>query len=537
MTSLDAALKYRDMGFSVIPVRPDKKPFIRWEEFQKRHPTEEEVQAWWAKWPNAMIGIVTGSISKIDVMDTDTEEADDELQTYLSDSIICPTQRTPGEGKHYLFTHGEGIRNSNDRSPFKFHVRGEGGYFIAPPSKNAEGGCYRWLDGLSIEEVDPPPMPSRLYNALISSYAVGGYGGGRVNVQEEHMKAHESTPRHKMFEDGVKDESLFHTANSLVKGGMAKEEVSQVLKVIMDSWGEGHEEKWREEKIESALKRAERRERNIAEEVREWVESTQGHFESTHIHREAHLSTKEEMHAVNAALRRLVEDGFIERYGDKRGHYRRIEKEETEMDFVNAPDEVFNIHWPFEIEKLVEVCPKNIIVVAGSKDAGKTAFLLNTILKNMDSNRIFYFNSETGERELKKRLLKFRIPLKDWRFTSIERDSNFADVIRPDDINIIDFLEFYDEFYKIGLAIKEVYNKLKKGIAIIAIQKNKGRDTGLGGERSLEKARLYLSLEGGKAKIIVGKNWASEVNPVGLQRDYKLVQGCEFKPQGDWKKP
>ena len=105
MTQLSNALAYLNRGFSVIPVRPDKKPFIRWEAYQNRRPTEDEIRQWWTKWPNAMIGIVTGSISGIDIMDTDSQEADEELQSYLSDSFVCPTQRTPGGGKHYLFVH------------------------------------------------------------------------------------------------------------------------------------------------------------------------------------------------------------------------------------------------------------------------------------------------------------------------------------------------------------------------------------------------------------------------------------------------
>ncbi|MGA2462777.1 MAG: bifunctional DNA primase/polymerase [Thermodesulfobacteriota bacterium] len=187
MTQLSNALHYLNRGFSVIPVKQDKKPYIKWEEFQTRRPTEDEIRQWWTKWPNAMIGIITGSISGIDIMDTDSQEADEELQSYLSDSFVCPTQRTPGGGKHYLFVHAEGIHNSNDQSPFKFHVRGEGGYFIAAPSENGNGGHYQWLDGLSIEEVAPPPLPSTLYNSLINAFNRG------EEEKDSHTKPHEAT--------------------------------------------------------------------------------------------------------------------------------------------------------------------------------------------------------------------------------------------------------------------------------------------------------------------------------------------------------
>jgi len=40
---LESALKYRELGFSIIPVGKDKKPLIKWEEFQKRIASKEEL--------------------------------------------------------------------------------------------------------------------------------------------------------------------------------------------------------------------------------------------------------------------------------------------------------------------------------------------------------------------------------------------------------------------------------------------------------------------------------------------------------------
>ena len=56
---------------SVIPVARDKRPLVKWEEFQKRRPTEEEVESWWTRWPDANIAIVTGRISGLVVVDAD----------------------------------------------------------------------------------------------------------------------------------------------------------------------------------------------------------------------------------------------------------------------------------------------------------------------------------------------------------------------------------------------------------------------------------------------------------------------------------
>ena len=389
-----------------------------------------------------------------------------------------------------------------------------------------------------LEKIRRTPVAAMQSYISFNSFAFkGGMGGNGHKVEDEHTRARKSTREHGMFAEGRRDNDLFHTANCLIKGGMPESEVEQVLASIMDSWGEGFDTKWRQTKIESALKRADRRERNISEDVRKWVMSTEGHFVSTEYHAEARLSTREDKHAVTECLRRMALEGIIQRYGDKRGSYRRVENECSEIDFQNASNDIFPIRWPLQVEKYVEVCPNNVIVVAGEKDAGKTCYLLNTAKLNMQKHRVFYFSSEMGDRELKKRLLKFGMPLSEWTFTPLERSSNFADVIRPDAVNIIDFLEIHDEFYRIGALIKEIYDKLKGGIAIIAIQKNPNVDWGLGGMRSMEKARLYLSLEKGRAKIVSGKNWAREVRPDGLCLDYKLVQGCKFLIERDWYRP
>ncbi len=98
--------------------------------------------------------------------------------------------------------------------------------------------------------------------------------------------------------------------------------------------------------------------------------------------------------------------------------------------------------YPFGIEKLFNTYPGNLIVVAGASDAGKTAFLLNFVRLNMDKYPIYYQSSEMGAEELANRLEQFDLPLGSWTFTAEERSRDYADVIRPDCINIIDYLEF-----------------------------------------------------------------------------------------------
>lgn len=277
---------------------------------------------------------------------------------------------------------------------------------------------------------------------------------------------------------------------------------------------------------------------NIAEKVRKWVLLQDGNFFVTDCYKDLNLVTISYKTSCRVALKRLVDEGIIEKYGDRRGSYRLVNVDLEKMDWRHAMDETIDIKYPFEIEQYVETMPGNIIVIAGEQNAGKTAFLLNFIKLNMHKHDVQYFNSEMGGSELRKRILKFDYNVNDWKFQAWERSDNFHDVIKPDAINVIDFLEVYDEFYKIGGYFKQIYDKLNKGIAIIAIQKNKGTDAGVGGARTLEKPRLYLAIESGKIKIVKAKNWRTNVNPKGLEIDFKLVKGCQFKSNdSEWHHP
>jgi hypothetical protein len=255
------------------------------------------------------------------------------------------------------------------------------------------------------------------------------------------------------------------------------------------------------------------------------------------------IKSKLDKDNVRQCLRRLVNEGTIERAGGKDGVFRRVIADSEPIDFRNAPTEVFDIRWPFDIQTLAHIHPGNIIVIAGDSNAGKTALLMNVIDLNIGTGyEIFYFSSEMGASELKTRLLQFRRPLKDWDFKAFARTADFADVIRPDAINIIDYLEMSDNFFTLGGQIRDIFDKLDKGIAIIAIQKATGAAKGRGGDFGLEKPRLYMSIsqnppDGAILKLIKAKNRASPRNPNGLQINFKIVGGAKLIKQDEWHNP
>jgi hypothetical protein len=289
---------------------------------------------------------------------------------------------------------------------------------------------------------------------------------------------------------------------------------------------------------------------SLQAEVLDFVTSVTGFtFSLLDCYNSLHLREKNEKAACRMAIKRLVDLGEIEPCGKRSGIYRKADKKAEMIDYMNAQGEMLDIKWPFQIERLCGIMPKNIVVVTGSPDTGKTAFLLDFIRRNMMKYKCNYFSSEMGALELKSRLEKFpQLPLQGWNFKPMERSGDFADVIRPDEINVIDFLEIHQDFYLIGQWIKDIFDKLDKGIAVIAIQKNtgKGVDIARGGVGSLEKPRLYISLSNNPhtLKIVKAKNWVNDmINPNGLFMRYKIVGGCQFKKERnangqecDWEK-
>lgn len=530
MGILREALKYRERGFSVIPMitwvdeRGDvkKKPLIPWTEFQSRLASNDEIKEWWTKHPRALIAAVTGNFSNICVADADKPEAITRLTVFLTTSRI-PTSSTPRPGNHFFFRPPKDCPGGNS-TPEGLDFRGQNSLVILPPSVNCQGKAYTWLPGLSLDEVEPPPLPE----AFIQFIRSNSFGNKSAGFQGQ------------MFQDGNRDNSLYHTALCLLKGGMPREEIFQVLAMTVRGWGEEPDPKWLWAKIESAEKRAKSKDRNLTQEVRDAISITVGTFRVEGIYSLLPNVSPEDRPKIRVILNRLVPAGIIERVGKEDGNFRRIEKDEQLIDVRKKSSGEVRLVMPFRLEEKVKILPKNIITIGGTPDGGKTGFLLNVASMNWDSQNVFYFTSEMGLDELQERIDLMGISREEWqsKITTIERSSNFSDVIRPDGLNIIDFLELSgDDYLKVGEHIRRIWERLTTGVCFIAIQKRYGCDLPQGGIGAIEKARLALSFDRGVVKIVKAKNWRDgRSNPNGLEMEFKLVGGWKFIECGPWTK-
>ena len=171
-TKLESAIWYMKQGFSVFPVHPEeKRPRVRWKQYQTKPPTFEEVSQWWKRWPDSNISTATGEITDLFIIDCDTHKAILFIEEILPDSLVLPITLTPRGGRHYYFRHTEGFKNTVNvfsGTPPGIDIRTSGGQILLPPSEK-NGTPYKWMDGLGIHQVQRPTLPVKLLNALMEA--------------------------------------------------------------------------------------------------------------------------------------------------------------------------------------------------------------------------------------------------------------------------------------------------------------------------------------------------------------------------------
>lgn len=126
-------------------------PLIKWEEYQKRLPTEEEIQKWFIENPDANIGIVTGKISGLVVIDV---EKGGNTKGYPP-TVIC---KSGGDGWHFYYKYpSAGEYKSKTRIKELTDIKADGGYIVAPSSIHPSGKEYEWAAApLDVDLIEIP---------------------------------------------------------------------------------------------------------------------------------------------------------------------------------------------------------------------------------------------------------------------------------------------------------------------------------------------------------------------------------------------
>lgn len=174
---LKKALEYSDLGFSVIPAHtiikdkcscgnsrcsaPGKHPRVKWQSRMTDPMSNREIRSWWDRYPDSNVGIVTGEISGITVLDVDGEEGMQSLHDagFDPEDILTPMVRTGGGGAHYYYKYTDESQVYNRAGVLhKVDIRTDGGFVVAPPSLHLSGRKYSWARGRGILDLDLSDM-------------------------------------------------------------------------------------------------------------------------------------------------------------------------------------------------------------------------------------------------------------------------------------------------------------------------------------------------------------------------------------------
>lgn len=144
----DAALEYAARGWAVIPLKPRSKEPLTAHAVKDASRDPGQIERWWAKWPQANIGLATGSVSGVIVIDADDRNGGDEslveLERKHGPLPETPSVKTPGGAHYYLAHPGGEVRSSAGALGRGLDVKARGGYVVAPPSIHPSGRPYIW---------------------------------------------------------------------------------------------------------------------------------------------------------------------------------------------------------------------------------------------------------------------------------------------------------------------------------------------------------------------------------------------------------
>jgi hypothetical protein len=184
----------------------------------------DRIARYWCQYPLANIGVATGEINNVTVLDVDPRHGGPASLSRLTalHGPLPPTLRsqTGSGGDHIIFQRIPGVRNSASKLGAGLDIRGDGGLIIAPPSLHESGERYRWLNELS-----PAAAPTWLSVALLSTKT-----GGKVAAPPDKWRS--------LFNGGA-DEGSRNDAVVAMAGHLLSRRLDPLLVLnIMKLWND-----------------------------------------------------------------------------------------------------------------------------------------------------------------------------------------------------------------------------------------------------------------------------------------------------------
>ncbi len=229
---LNAALWYAQHGFPVFPVHNVRGGLCSCGDVGCAHPGKHprtahgfkdatrdpaQTQKWWKKWPDANIGVPTGPLSGLLVIDIDPRNGGDSSLDALVFKHGRPPataeQMTGGGGRHIVF-RDPGVAVPKELAP-GIDVKGTGGYVIVAPSIHPSGRPYVW-DGLNGAK------------ALLNVADAPAWLLERFTAERDRTRT-KPTADGKRWTSGVRNSRLTSLAGTMRRRGMSQQSIEAAL--------------------------------------------------------------------------------------------------------------------------------------------------------------------------------------------------------------------------------------------------------------------------------------------------------------------
>lgn len=263
---LDAAIEYATKyKWAVFPCSPMSKKPLTPHGCKDAKKSVGAIKAWWKRWPDASIGIATGSVSGLIVIDEDLDE-DKGLNGYeevsewerINGAFPATVQCITGRGGYHLYYQYDGTDIKNRAGILDgVDVRGEGGYVIAPPSMHPNGTEYQWED--APDEVTLAPI-----DATVRKFLFG---------ENEKTRATADFKLPDRIQSGERNDTLFRLACSMQSQGLPDAAIMAALEQTnQNACDEPVSDAELTTIVESALRYQKGELRTISKDMPEWRE-------------------------------------------------------------------------------------------------------------------------------------------------------------------------------------------------------------------------------------------------------------------------
>ena len=266
--------------------------------------------------------------------------------------------------------------------------------------------------------------------------------------------------------------------------------------------------------------------------VEDWVQnSATGKFHYTKV-LDGQISP-ELYSQLRVIMGRCRDKGIASPVDGRDGWWRPVDMSTQELYWWEGTTEIGeNLVLPLGMNKYCYIPIPSLVIIAGKYNAGKTAMCINIVNLNLElwKDKLNFFVSEGAEMMGGKfRNIKPQVPMPP-PFKMYRRTENFSHVIDPNGLNVIDYLRVnMEQSYAIGSELFAIFNKLDKGIAVVAMQKPPGdRKLAFGGASTAFEPTLYISMDNGWVGFEKVKVPKLEADPYNLRIEFRLENGVNF---------